>query len=292
MHYTGRVFRPPYEANTVLLQVTVGCSHNKCRFCNSYYDVNFKAEPMAQIEEDLQEIQRKYPYIDRIFLLHADAFVLSFDKLKELAEKIHHYLPKVETISSMARVTNMKNKTVEQLIELRNMSYNDLYIGVESGDDEVLKRVNKGFTTADTLEQLKKVEEAGINYASFYMIGLAGKGKCEANALATAKLFNQLHPMFISIPSLTVFEDTRLYGDVQDGSFAEASELERTRELQAFIKNLTTETNVLAHHVTVNTPITGKIPEDRDRMVGDLQEIIDTFDEKKHKHRRDKITSL
>ena len=292
MHYSDRIFRPPYEANTVLLQVTVGCSHHKCRFCNSYMDVKFRPEPMAQIEEDLRELEKTRPNTDRIFLLNADAFVLSFDKLKSLAKTIHLYLPKVKTITMMARVSNVKNKTVEQLKELRALGINDLYVGVESGDDETLKMANKGVTSADALEQLKKLEEADISYLAFYMMGLAGSGKCEQNALATANVFNQLKPAAISIPSLTVFPDTMLYQDILDGKFVETSELERTQEFLVFLKNLKIETMILSHHVTVNTPIVGKFPEEKDRMIAELQSAIDNFDEEKHRQRRERIHSM
>ncbi|MDL2226807.1 radical SAM protein [Deltaproteobacteria bacterium OttesenSCG-928-M10] len=292
MHYAERIFRPPYEANTVLLQATVGCSHHRCRFCNSYTDVKFRVEPMSQIEEDLQELKTNLPNTDRIFLLNADAFVLSFDKLKELALKIRQYLPKCETISMMARVTNVKNKSVEELLELRALGINDLYIGAESGDDETLAKANKGFTSADTLEQLKKLEAANISYLLFYMIGLAGAGNCEKNALATAKLFNQLKPAAISIPSLTIFQDAKIYDDVLAGDFVESSELERTRELQTFIQNLDIDTMLLSHHVTVNTPIVGKMPAEKGRMLAELQNVIDNFDEEKHRNRRTKITSM
>jgi radical SAM superfamily enzyme YgiQ (UPF0313 family) len=115
MHYTGPIFRPPYEANTPLLQITVGCSHNKCKFCSMYKDVQFKVSPMEEIEADLAELRELNPNIKRIYLLNADAFVLSFEKLKPIILKIKEYLPNCESISMFSRISNIKNKTIEQL---------------------------------------------------------------------------------------------------------------------------------------------------------------------------------
>ena len=292
MHYSEKTYRPPHEANTVLLQVTVGCSHNRCRFCNSYKTIRFKVEPMQQIEEDLKEVQRCAPNTDRIFLLNADAFVLSYEKLKNLANKIHEYLPKVKTISSMARVTNMRNKTIEQLKELKALGYNDLYIGTESGFDDALSVADKGHNSSDSVEQLQKLDEAGYKYTCFYMVGLAGSGNCEKNAVASAKMFNKLKPKRIGVTSMTIFPDAPFYQDVIEGKLSEASELERTKELQTFIKHLDTKTYVESIHVTNGTSLTGNIPEDKESMIEKLQEIIDNFDEYSARHRRQNLRSV
>jgi len=292
MHYSEKVYRPPHEANTVLLQVTVGCSHNRCRFCNSYKDISFKVETLDQIEEDLKEVQRFAPDTDRIFLLNADAFVLSYEKLKTLAVKIHEYLPKVKTISSMARVTNMKNKTVEQLVDLKICGYNDLYIGTESGLDDALKFCEKGHLSSDSLQQLKKLDAAGFDYTCFYMLGLAGSGNSEQNAIESAAMFNQLHPKRIGLTSLTLFPDAPLYQNLKDGTFTEVSELERTKEFQTFLKNLETDTYVESIHVTNGVPLVGNIPEDKAQMFHALQEIIDNFDEEQQHSRRKNLRSV
>lgn len=156
MHYTGTIYRPPYEANTPLLQVTAGCTHNSCKFCSMYKVVQFKVSPMEEIEVDLAEIRGFYRNVERIYLLGADPFVLSFEKLKVIILKIKEYLPECTSISMFARISNIKNKTITQLKELRDLGVTDLYTGPESGDDETLLRVNKNQTSADIVEQCKK----------------------------------------------------------------------------------------------------------------------------------------
>jgi len=292
MHYAKKIFRPPHEANTILLQVTTGCSHNKCRFCTSYKDITFKVEPMDQIEADLQEVRQFAPETDRIFLLSGDAFALSYDRLQALSDKIHSYLPKIKTISSMASVSNIKNKTVDQLKELLDLGYNDLYIGVESGLDKALDFMHKGHRVTDVLEQLRKLDASEYNYTCFYMVGMAGKGNYEENAIASAAMFNQLKPKRIALTSLTVFPDSLLYPDQTEGKFTEATELERTIEFQTFLKSLEIETYVESIHVTNGTYMVGNIPDDKERMIAELQIIIDNYDESRQRHRRLKLHSV
>ena len=146
MKYTGQVYRPPFEANSLRLQVTVGCSHNKCTFCTMYQNTPFQVERMEQIEQDLREARQMYPLVRRIFLVNADPFVLSAEKLKAIARKINEILPEVETIAMYASVKNILDKTDEDLKELRALKINELNIGIESGMDEVMRHLNKGFT--------------------------------------------------------------------------------------------------------------------------------------------------
>ncbi len=149
MNLTGMVYRPPYEANSLLLQVTLGCSHNKCTFCYMYPDVKFTVCPMEQIEEDIEEAARVCPDAERVFLEHGDAFVLSADRLTQIAEAIHRKLPKVKTIAMYASIQNIKHKTDAELRRLCDLGVGGLDIGVESGLDAALAYMNKGHTAAE-----------------------------------------------------------------------------------------------------------------------------------------------
>ena len=292
MHYTGTVYRPPSEARSILLQVTVGCSHGKCRFCHGYKDLPFRAEPIEQIVEDLKEVRQFRPDSTRIHLLSGDAFALSYEQLMEIAAKIHEILPNVKVISSMAAIINLKDKSLEQLKNLRDAGYEYLYIGMESGLDEVLENTEKGSTVSDTLEQLHKLEESGIKYDANYLLGLAGSGNSEKNALATAELVNKLKPNIVAILSLTIFPGTKMFDDRKDGRFIEASELERTKEFKTFIENLNIKTRIAANHVTMGTPIVGDLPQDKEMILSELTHIIDTFDEDWYRMRRDNLRSV
>ncbi|WP_246517663.1 radical SAM protein [Clostridium aciditolerans] len=156
MKYTNPVYRPPFEANSLLLQVTVGCSHNQCSFCTMYKDVPFQTESMEQIEKDLLEARKAYRKVSRIFLVNADPFVLSANKLKLIAIKINEILPEVETIAMYASIKNIINKTDEELKELRALKINELNIGLESAMPEVVEHFNKGFTIDEAKVQLNR----------------------------------------------------------------------------------------------------------------------------------------
>lgn len=292
MHYTGNIIRPPHEAKNVLLQVTVGCSHNSCTFCSLYHDVKFRMSPMSEIEADLREVRSVYPDAPRVFLLNADAFVMSYEKLRGIAEKINQYLPNCKIISMYASISNVKNKSVEQLRELRALGINKLTIGIESGYDDLLKEVNKGYTSADAIEQCGKLDAAGIQYSIIYLGALAGNGRCEKNAYESAKVFNRINPTHIGATSLTLLPGSRLHQDAVEGHFQEASELERAKEMLVLLENLSIDTFFAANHVSNAVVVKGRIPEDQKKMVAMLRNYIENFDEGIHRSWRDNLRSI
>lgn len=211
MHFTGRTWRPPYEAHSVIIQATSGCTYNKCRFCSLYKGECFRMSPIEEFEEDLAEIKNYQPNARRIFWTGANPFVMSYENLKLRALTVRDYLIKCQTMAMFASIRDIKPKEVWQLRKLRAMGINGLSIGTESGDDQTLLLANKGYTSEDIIEQCRKLDEAGIEYYFVYMTGLAGKGNGYRNAVNSAKLFSQLNPYFISVDSLTLFPDTELY---------------------------------------------------------------------------------
>ena len=174
MHFTGRTWRPPYEAHSVIIQAASGCTWHKCRFCSLYKNECFRMSPMEEFEEDLAEIKSYQPNARRIFWTGANPFAMSYENLKLRALTVRDYLIKCQTMAMFASIRDIKNKEVWQLKKLRAMGINGLSIGVESGDDETLALANKGYTSADILEQCRKLDEAGIEYYFVYMTGLAG----------------------------------------------------------------------------------------------------------------------
>ena len=190
MHFTGRTWRPPYESQSVILQATSGCTHNKCTFCSLYKNEKFRMSPMDEFEEDLAEIKSYQPNARRVFLTGANPFAMSYENLKLRALTVREYLIKCQSIAMFASIRDIKNKEVWQLKKLRAMGINGLSIGTESGDAATLALANKGYTSADILEQCKKLDEAGIEYYFVYMTGLAGKGNSHRNAVNSARLFS------------------------------------------------------------------------------------------------------
>ena len=235
--------------------------------------------PMEEFEEDLAEIKSYQPYARRIFWTGANPFAMSYDNLKLRALTVRDYLIKCQTMAMFASIRDIKNKEVWQLRKLKAMGINGLSIGVESGDDETLAFVNKGYTTADILEQCQKLDQANMEYYFVYMTGLAGKDGGYRNARNSAKLFSQLNPYFVSVDSLTLFPDTELYKMAQQGLFVPAGEKERIRELQLFINNLNIKTHLFANTVSNYTPVTAYLPYDREKVINELQQVFDNADE-------------
>ena len=163
LHFTGQIWRPPYEANSQLLQVTAGCTYNQCKFCSLYYGTKFRLSPIKEVEEDLKVIQRYQPKARRVFLTGANPFALSYNRLLDLCLLIRKYLSYCESIGMFSRITDIKSKTVQELKDLRHLGFDSISIGTESGDNEILAGMNKGYTADDIIEQCKKL---GISYAN------------------------------------------------------------------------------------------------------------------------------
>ena len=290
MKFTGTTYRPPIEADSLLLQVTVGCAHNKCTYCPMYRDVSFGTENLEQIEKDLIEARQYHRHVERIFLVNGDAFVLSARRLKEIALKIKHYFPECNTITMYSSIQNIKSKTDDELKELRALGINDLYLGIESGSDEVLKRINKGHTIQEAKEQLKRLDNANINHIASLMLGVAGKGKGLENARATATFLNETNPSIIWLGTLGVVPGTELFEEVQEGQFEEASEIENLMEEKLLLESIEVH-NVPFYgvHVTNSVPLLGLLPRDREQLIRTVSDAIDNFDEEEFKRTFDRV---
>ncbi len=246
MHYTGQVYRPPLEAYTPLLEVTYGCSHNACAFCTMYHQTKFGTSPIDHIESDIIEIRDTFPgHIDRIYLLNGDPFVLPTERLLEIADLIHKYLPAVKTITSYASFYNLKDKSIEDMIALRKAGYNELWFGVESGDPEVLSWINKGANLDEYYEGLDKMKAAGMDYFAIVMQGIKGAGKSIENAKATAEFLNYYPAKGIFIMSTDVQQGSKLYNMRERGEFVETTNRENLIEQITLLENLDVPDDVL-----------------------------------------------
>lgn len=292
LHFTGQVWRPPYEASSQLLQVTAGCTHNKCKFCSLYHGTDFRLSPMTEIEEDLKVIRSYQPKARRVFLTGANPFALSYNRLLDLGLLIRRYLRHCESVGMFARISDIKPKTIEELKNLRHLGFDSISIGTESGDDDTLAAMSKGYTADDIVEQCKKLEEADIRYHLVYLTGLAGKDGGERNAVRTAEVFNQLHPFTINFVSLTVFPESELYEEIQCGDFVEASERERLLELRTLISRLRIKTTLLGNTVSNAVPFVGALPDDKVRILMELDSAVKNRSEKELKQYRNGIKSL
>ena len=282
MHYTGTIWRPPYEAYSALVQVTAGCTHHKCKFCTLYEDVPFKfrMSPLSEVEADLKEISRYQRNADRVFFTGANPFVLSFDKLKTLAELVKKYYPKVKSIGCFARITDITPKTTEQLRELREMGYNSLTIGAEAGDDASLEFMNKGFGTKEIITESKRLDEVGMDYNYFYLAGIYGANRGKIGAKNTAEVFNQVNPKIIVSSMLTIYPTSELYQEIQEGNWKEETEIEKLYELRTLIQQLDIPTYFATMGASNCINVEGRLPKDREKMVAWLDKVIGSVDEK------------
>lgn len=292
MHFTGRTWNPPYEASSFIVQVTSGCTHNKCHFCSLYKNECFRMSPIQEFEEDLAELQKYQPTARRIFLTGANPFVMSYENLVKRALLVHDYLVECQNIAMFSSIRDINSKKVWQLRRLRALGINGLSIGTESGDDATLLLANKGYTAKELIEQCRKLDDARMEYYFVYMTGLAGKGNGYRNAVNSAKVFSKVNPRFISVDSLTLFPDTELYQMAQRGEFIPAGEKERIEELQVFISNLQIRTHLFANSKSNYYPVTAYLPNEREKVIGQLQYILDTVDESEMVEYRNNLKSL
>ena len=273
MHYTGQVYRPPLEAYTPLLEVTYGCSHNACAFCTMYHQTRFGISPIEDIESDIIEIKETFPRtIDRIYLLNGDPFMVATERLLEIADLIHKYLPDVKTITSYASFYNLKDKSVDDMIALRKAGYNELWFGVESGDPEVLSWINKGADLDEYYEGLEKMKATGMDYFAIVMQGIKGAGKSIENAKATAEFLNYYPAKGIFIMSTDVQYGSKLYKMRDRGEFVETTNRENLIEQITLLENLDVPDDVLysSGHMVNLVKVSGHMRK-KDEMISKLK---------------------
>ena len=285
MHYTGTIYRPPFEAQSLLLQVTTGCSHNRCSFCTMYRDEPFRVEPLEQIEEDLAEARQYVPNVTRVFLENGDPFALSADRLEQIAVMIHAYLPRVETIAMYASIKNVIGKSDEELRRLRNLGINELNIGVESGLDEALAYMNKGYTSEQAKYELNRLKSAGIDYGANIILGCAGPERRHENAAATSALLNETKPYLIFTGTIHSDPGCPLYEDIQNGRFVESTFGEYLDEEEELLERLDlSDCYLFGLHPSNIVTMHGNLPEDKAAMLALIrkrrEDLADRLDER------------
>ena len=275
MHFTEPVYRNPYWPTFPLLQITQGCTHNRCKFCTMYRDVKFRIQPMEWIEEDLRELAAIYPDARTIQLLSANPLCMTYEKLAPILELIRRYLPKIEDVYAATRVTDIRNKTVEQLRNLKELGLREISLGVESGDDWTLDRVHKGYHAADIIEQCGKLTEAGVAFWMTFLNGVAGREHSRDHAVHSAEVFSRCRPMLVGTGGLTLFPGTPLLEEAKRGEFSPLSEREMLEELKTFLEHLTCDCTLITHHTVSGRNLTGSdFLKRKDGILAALEEEI------------------
>lgn len=298
MHYTGTIWRPPYEAASLLLEVTAGCTHHGCKFCTLYDELPFKfrLSPMDVVEQDVIEARDTLAQggiaPSRAFLTGANPFALSAEKLAAISALIRRHIPAIETIGCFSRVTDITPKSDGELAALRECGYDGLTIGIETGDEQALRFMNKGYAAADIVAQCRKLDRAGISYSFFYLTGISGAGRGEAGARATAGICNQLHPRRIGANMLTIYPNSELYREIRRGAWREESEIEKYRELRALVGHLRIPVIFGALGASNAFQFQGVLPDDREEMLALLDRIIANAGEEALRRYREHLPHL
>ena len=278
MHFHGPIIRPQTDADSLFIEVTAGCSHNACTFCNFYKDTPFMVAPLSHIEEDLKEAKREWPNAKSIWASGGNPFVLSTEKQIAVWDLMKKYYPDAR-ISTYATISDFKQKSVEDIKKIKAHGLDEIMIGIETGDDDVLSFVNKGYTAQDILDAGKKMDEAGITYRMIYLGGLAGKGKLVESAKKSAQIFNQIHPYYMMLTNVSVLPGTKLYNQMQAGEWTEATEKERIEEIRTLIAELNIPITINSGTSTSSVRFEVTLPQEKEQILSELDKTIDQFDE-------------
>lgn len=278
MRYEGALIRPPSESQSLILQITVGCSHNACLYCGLYQDKDFRVKALSDVLADIKE--GTHFRFRRVFLADGDALTAPFDFLVTVLEAIRKEIPFVERVSCFADARSVLKKTPAELVRLRELGLTLLYLGLDSGDEEVLKRMNRGTTVADTIEAGKRIRKAGIQLSAIAMLGLGGKKGSKKHAQATAVALNQLEPDFIGIVTTLLDEEAALFELAEQGEFQLPSRLGLLDELKAILEGLTLRRGLLTtNHSSNYLPLRVVLPYQKADAIKYIQNILDTKDE-------------
>lgn len=275
MHYQGTIYRPPSEANSILLQVTTGCSHNKCSFCGMYKGQRFTIKPEETVLADIDYAAEHFPFARRLFLCDGDALILPQERLLTLLQRIKTRLPQITRVSIYANTKSLKAKSVEELQALRRLGLSLIYMGLESGDDATLAGMNKGATSEQMIAMGKKAKTAGMQLSVTVLLGIAGPERSESHAIATGRVLSTLDPEYVGALSLMLESGTTLSADYQAGKFALPEPLAILQELRTMIANTDLSQGLFhANHASNYLPIRAKLPEERAKTLALLDQAI------------------
>lgn len=268
MRYEGSIYRPPGEWNSYLLQATVGCSHNTCTFCAMYKDKHYYVRPMEDILEDIRMAGAYYGDVSRVFLCDGDAIGMPTEDLLRILHALYHTFPSLTKVGTYAGPIPTLRKTPEELRELRAAGLTRVYLGVETGSDALLKAICKGVTAEEMLKAGVMLREAGLDLWVMVLLGLAGSGSGLEHAMASAELVNRMKPRHLSLLSLMLQPETKLYRDWQQGRFVPCTPEEVLREVRCIVENVTVDPlHFTCDHASNYLPLKGTLSEERERFL-------------------------
>lgn len=273
MNYVGNVIRPPSEADAIILQVTVGCSYNKCTFCGAYKDVPFQLKSSSVIDSDLSFAQKYCRHQNRLFLADGDVLILSQRRLVNLFKRIHEYLPWIKRISLYANCRAIRSKSEAQLQELKALGLDRLYLGLESGCNDVLSQVQKGETALSMIQAAEKIGRVGIFLSVTTLLGLGGKELSIQHSIETARVLCRMSPRQIAVLTLMPLSNTVLGQKILDGTMSLPEPHEIMKELHLLVRNLHgLKCQFHANHASTYLPLAGRLPKDKPRILKEIED--------------------
>ncbi|MBW9156624.1 radical SAM protein [Clostridium tagluense] len=271
MRYEGVVYRPPSEAHSLIVQVTIGCSHNGCSFCGMYKEKKFRIRDLKEIIEDLEQAKLNYGLIKKIFLGDGDALVLETNKLKSVLSKIRELFPECERVGIYGTSNDILLKSLDELIELKEFGLGIVYLGVESGSNEILKSINKGVTAGEMIMAGRKVKESGIKLSATLISGIGGRAKIREHAIESAKLISAINPDYLGLLTLMLESGTPIYEDAQKGVFHILTPEEIMYETREFLQNVEVDGCVFrSNHASNYMALSGILPGDKNQLLQDI----------------------
>ena len=280
MNYEGNIIRPPSEAHSIILQVSVGCSHNKCTFCGAYKGVRFRIKDTAAIREDIEFAARYCRKQQRVFLADGDALIIPTKRLEDIFTSIRQNLPWVNRISLYGNAKSILQKSVNELKILKKLGLNRVYMGLETGHDPTLKRIRKGVTVAQMVEAAGLVRDAGLFLSVTVLLGVAGINDSEIHARETGQVLTWMKPNQIAALTLMLLENTPLYADALSSAFLLPDQKALLNELKVMVHNINLErVQFQSNHASNYLPLSGRLPKDK-RLI--LQNIEDALAGRQH----------
>ena len=274
MQYTERLFRPPAEAESLIFQVALGCPHNTCRFCAMYKGVPYRVLREEDVLADFEQAARHYPETRRIFLADGDVMVLSFERLRRMLSELNRLFPSLARVNLYANGSSILAKSPEELAQLRQLKLQTLYMGFESGDEALLKQVEKGETAEGMCEAVQRAQGAGLKCSVMVLLGLGGREGSLRHAEATARVLNRMQPRllsalrFVEVPGCSMAE-----------GYQTVTEYEAIHELIVMLRGLALEQTVFrANHSSNPVPLEGRLPRDREALISGLESILPRLD--------------
>jgi len=278
MEYEGIVIRPPSEAESLILQVSLGCSHNRCTFCPTYKGRRFRIKDLDQIKAEIDEVAPYGPF-RKVFLADGDALIIPQPKLKAILEYLQEKITGLRRVGIYGNAKSILRKSGEEMKELKERKLGIIYLGVETGDETLLKTIQKGATYEQLVEAGRRVRAAGISLSATVLLGLAGVENAQRHALATAKVLSDIDPDFASALTLMVVPGTPLHEDMREGRFRLPSPFQLLEELGTILANANfSRCYFTSNHASNYLPIKARLPKDKDAVVRLIHDVVSSHD--------------